>query len=90
MNVLVLGIVTLFMLLASCKNDNSGADYSVIDGEKAKIKNALDLSQAFNDTLGMIYDTTKIHRYNHYCMKYDTLFQQSESMFRVHYSLFGD
>lgn len=87
---MVVGIITLLLLAVSCKKDNNSADYSVIDGEKAKIKNALDLSQAFNDTLKMVYDTAKVHKNNRYCIKYDTLFHQSDSMFMVHYSLFGD
>ena len=89
-NGLVLSIVVTFMLLTSCNKNDSTADYSLIDGEKAKIKSALDLSQAFNDTLKMVYDTAKIHKNNRYCIKYDKLYHQSDSMFKVHYNMFGD
>lgn len=89
-NLMIVGILLIFVVLTSCKKENSSNDYSTIDGEKTKIKNALNLSQSFNDTLKMVYDTAKVHKNNRYCIKYDTLFHQSDSMFRVHYSLFGD
>jgi hypothetical protein len=89
MNFMIAISVTL-MLMASCMKNKSGADYSVLDSEKAKISNALDISQAFNDTLKMVYDTAKIHKGNLYCIKYDKLYHQGDSMFKVHYSLMGD
>jgi hypothetical protein len=87
---IIIAISSIIMLMASCMKDKSGTDYSVIDGEKSKTLNALELSQAFNDTLKMVYDTAKIHKGNLYCIKYDKLYHQGDSMFKVHYSLFGD
>jgi hypothetical protein len=89
-NFLILGVSFLLFITGSCMKDNNGADYSVIEGEKVKIKNTLELSQAYNDTLIMVFDTAKVHRYNHFCMKYDTLYHQNDSMFSMHYSMFGD
>src|ERR1035437_2901422 len=68
----------------------NGGEASLVDGEITKTKSALDLSQAFNDTLKMVYDTAKIHKGNLLCIKYDKLYHQNDSMFRMHYSLFGD
>jgi hypothetical protein len=89
-NGLVLSIVLLLMLLTSCKKDNNPVDYSVIDNEKSEIEKALELTQAFNDTLIMVYDTAIIHRNNVSCNRYDSLYHQSDSMFNIHYTRFCD
>src|SRR6266702_4131798 len=90
MMILIIGISTMIMIITGCNKDSKSANYSVIDSEKAKIKNALDLYYAFNDTLKMVFDTAKVHKNNRYCIKYDTLFHQSDSLFMIHYFLFGD
>jgi hypothetical protein len=90
MNGLFTGVCVLLVLLSSCQKSNSGMDYSVTNSEKVKIKNSLTLSQVFNDTLKMVYDTAKIRKNNLYCIKYDKLYHQNDSIFKVHYSLFGD
>jgi len=84
------GIVVLLLLAASCKKDNNSVDYSVIDNEKIEINKALVLSQAYNDTLEMVFDTVKVPKNNHYCLMYDTLYHHSDSMFSVHYTMFSD
>jgi outer membrane lipoprotein-sorting protein len=86
----IVAVSTTIMLITGCTKDNNNVDYSVIDGEKTKIKSALDLSQAYNDTLIMVYDTAKVHKNNRYCIKYDTLYHKNDSMFRMHYTMFGD
>jgi outer membrane lipoprotein-sorting protein len=83
-------IVILQILLAGCMKDNNNVDYTVIDSEKTNIKSALDLSLAYNDTLIMVYDTAKVHKNNRYCIKYDTLYHKNDSMFKMHYTMFGD
>jgi hypothetical protein len=87
---LVFGLVVATMFLTSCDKNNSKVDYSVIDGEKVNIQSALELSQAYNDTLIRVNDTVKIPGHNHYCMKYDTLYHKNDSMFNMHYNMFGD
>ena len=86
----IIGIPVLLMLIISCMRVKNNPDYSVIDSEKSKTLNAFNLSQAFNDTLKMVYDTAKVHKGNQYCIKYDKLYHQGDSMFKVHYSLCGD
>src|ERR1035437_223667 len=86
----VVVISAILMLTSSCMKNKSGADYSVIDNEKSKTLNAFNLSKAFNDTLKMVYDTAKVHKGNLYCIRYDKLYHQGDSMFKVHYSLCGD
>lgn len=87
---LVLGIAVLALLITSCTKDKNSVDYSVIDSEKTQTKSALDQSQAYNDTLIMVYDTASIHKNNMYCIKYDTLYHKNDSMFTMHYNKFCD
>lgn len=82
-------ILLASIMLSNCSKEKK-ADYSIIDSEKAKVKNALDLSQEFNDTLKLVIDTAKVKKHNRFCLMYDTLYHRSDSMFRIHYSLFGD
>jgi hypothetical protein len=89
-NVLVLSITSLFMLFTSCMKDNNGVNFTVLDNEKNQIKSALDLSQAYNDTLIIVYDTALMHRNNKYCIKYDKLYHKNDSMFNMHYTQFGN
>ena len=88
-NNLVLSILVLVLFFAGCTKDNK-ADYSVIDAEKTQTKSALLLSTAYSDTLKMVYDTAKIRKYNKYCIKYDKLYHKNDSLFTVHYKMFGD
>jgi hypothetical protein len=83
-------IFSLFALFTSCMKDSNSADYSAVDSEKNNIKSDFELSQAYNDTLIMVYDTAKIHKYNEYCIKYDTLYHKKDSIFSMHYIMFGD
>ena len=78
-------IVAMLLVFYSCAKDKSNADYTVVDAEKVQIKSALSLSQAYNDTLIMVYDTAKMHKNNKYCIKYDTLYHKNDSMFNMHY-----
>lgn len=87
---LMIAIPIMLMLTTGCMKNKNGPDYSVLDGEKSKTSDALKLSQSFNDTLKMVYDTAKVHKGNQYCIKYDKLYHQGDSMFKVHYSLMGD
>ena len=88
---IITGIIALLTLLVGCNKDQSGSiDFASINNEKTQIADAYNLSKAFNDTLGMIYDTVAVRFYNPYCLKYDSLFHQGDSMFMVHYSMFGD
>ena len=89
-NGLFLGSLVLFILLNSCQKENNSVNYSVIDSEKANIQSALALTQAFNDTLIMVYDTAKTHTNNHFCLKYDSLYHHNDSLFMNHYSMFGN
>lgn len=86
----ILGIVVMLIVFISCAKDKSNADYTVVDSEKTQLKSALTLSQAYNDTLIMVYDTAKMHKNNKYCIKYDTLYHKNDSMFNMHYNKFGD
>lgn len=87
---LVLGAFVLILYFAGCTKDNSNADNSAIIFETAQVKSALLLSTAYGDTLKMVYDTAKITRYNKYCIKYDKLYHKNDSMFTIHYHMFGD
>src|SRR5665647_733300 len=88
-NNLVLSILVLVLYFSGCTKDNK-ADYSAIDAEKTQTKSALLFSTAYSDTLKMVFDTAKITRYNKYCIKYDKLYHKNDSMFTVHYNMFGD
>jgi len=88
-NNLVLSFLILVLFFAGCAKDNK-ADYSVIDAEKIQTKSALLLSTAYSDTLKMVFDTAKIQRNNPYCIKYDKLYHKNDSLFTVHYQMFGD
>jgi hypothetical protein len=85
-----LSIVAIFILFVGCDKDKNNVDYSVVDSEKAQIKSALEVSQAYNDTLIMVYDTAIMHKNNRYCIKYDTMYHRNDSMFSMHYIMFGD
>jgi hypothetical protein len=89
-NVVFSAIVFLQILIASCMKENNAVDYSVIDSEKTNIKSALEQSQEYNDTLIMVYDTAMMHLNNRYCIKYDTLYHMSDSIFNSHYTKFCD
>ena len=88
-NSLVLGTFILILSFTGCSNDNN-ADNSIINNERAQVKSALLLSAAYSDTLKMVFDTAKIQRNNRYCIKYDKLYHKNDSMFKVHYTMFGD
>ena len=88
-NNLILSTLVLVLFFAGCTKDNK-ADYSVIDTEKTQTKSALLLSTAYSDTLKMVFDTAKIQRNNRYCIKYDKLYHKNDSMFTIHYKMFGD
>jgi hypothetical protein len=93
-HVFLIGISAMLILLASCKKDDSTtsqkADYSTINKEKANTQSSLKLSTAYNDTLIMYYDTTKVKKNNVYCVKYDKLYHKQDSLFTMHYGMFGD
>lgn len=89
-NLILISISVLLMLTLSCEKDNNSTNYSAINAEKAKIINAFELSQAFTDTLKTVYDTTANPYYNPGCIKYDTMYHHSDSLFKVHYALFCD
>ena len=84
-----MGTFVLILSFTGCSKDNN-ADNSIINNETAQVKSALLLSTAYGDTLKMVYDTAKITRYNKYCIKYDKLYHKNDSMFAVHYHMFGD
>jgi len=88
-NSLVWGTFVLILSFTGCSKDKN-ADNSIINNETAQVKSALLLSTAYGDTLKMVYDTAKITRFNKYCIKYDKLYHKNDSMFTVHYHLFGD
>ena len=88
-NSLVLGTFILILSFTGCSKDNN-ADNSIINNERAQVKSALLLSAAYSDTLKMVFDTAKIQRNNRYCIKYDKLYHKNDSMFKVHYTMFGD
>ena len=87
---LLAGIFTLLLVFTGCTNGNSIIDSAQINSEKTNAGNALVLTQAYNDTLKMVYDTVKIHKNNTYCIKYDKLYHKNDSMFTVHYTMFGN
>ena len=82
------GVILLFAL--GCSKDKATVDYSQIDFEKVKIKSTLDLTKAYSDTLKMGFDTAKVKKGNTFCLKYDKLYHRDDSMFTVHYTMFGD
>lgn len=87
---LVLSVVAMLILFIGCQKDKSSANYTVLDTEKSNVKSALDHSQAYNDTLILVYDTAKIHKNNKYCMHYDSLYHKNDSLFGTHYNMFCD
>lgn len=89
-NRLVLGALVMLLFFAGCKKNTNTADSSAVNGEITQLKGALVRTQAYGDTLKMVFDTAKIHRNNTYCIKYDKLYHRSDSMFRAHYTMFGD
>ena len=90
MNGLFAVVFAMLMVLSSCKTDKSNVDYAQIDAEKVLVQGSLNLSKSYNDTLKMVYDTVKVHKNNTYCLKYDKLYHQNDSMFAIHYKMFGD
>jgi hypothetical protein len=90
--VLIVGIVTIVLLQQSCKKDSSNttAEYTAINTEKANTETSLKLSTAYNDTLKMYFDTVTVKKNNVYCVKYDKLYHKNDSLFTVHYGMFGD
>jgi|GEM_PF-1526453 len=89
-NGLFAGVFALLMIFSGCAKDSSNVDSAQIDAEKAKIESSLMLTKAYNDTLKMVYDTAKVRINNAYCLKYDKLYHQYDSMFTLHYNMFGD
>jgi hypothetical protein len=83
-------VFVLLTLFTACTNDKSSVDYAQIDAEKAKVSSLLVLTKAYNDTLKMVYDTVKVHKNNSYCLKYDKLYHTNDSLFTMHYNMFGD
>jgi hypothetical protein len=86
---LVLNTLVLVLFFAGCSKDNN-ADNSIINNETVQVKSALLLSTVYSDTLKMVFDTAKIQKLNKYCIKYDKLYHKNDSMFTVHYKMFGD
>ncbi len=86
----IIGVLVLMVILSSCSKDSTSTDYTLVDAEKANLKSTLTLSNAFNDTLIMVYDTVKIQKNNHFCLKYDSLYHKNDSLFNVHYMMFGN
>lgn len=93
-NIILSSIVIVFAMMISlsgCKKDsNSNIDYSAINTETGNTKSALILSGVYNDTLKMVYDTAKIRKNNALCIKYDKLYHKNDSVFNIHYNMFGD
>lgn len=89
---LILACVSVsLILIISCKKDGqTGTDYTAVNNEINNTKTDLSLSKSYNDTLTMVYDTAKVHKNNTECIKYDKLYHKSDSMFTVHYTMFGD
>ncbi len=92
---LILSITSVMVLLvvftSGCKKDNSqDVNYTTLENAQKNAKTALTLSQSYNDTLIMIYDTAQMHKGNRFCLRYDSLYHHSDSMFSMHYKLFGD
>ena len=90
MNGLFAGVITLVILFSSCANNNSSLDFAQIDAQKVQIQTSLNLTSTYNDTLKMVYDTVKLRKNNPYCIKYDKLYHKNDSMFTLHYGMFGD
>ncbi len=89
-NGLLVGVFMLVLAFSSCKTDTSSVDYAQIDAERAKVQSSYSLTKAYNDTLKMVYDTVKVHKNNAYCLKYDKLYHKNDSLFTMHYNMFGD
>jgi len=87
-NGLHLGVLTLLLVFTGCTTNN--VDNARIDAEKAQVQSSLTLTSAYSDTLKMVYDTVKVHHNNLYCIKYDKLYHKNDSMFTIHYNMFGD
>jgi len=85
-NGLFAGVFALLFLLSACNNN---VDFSQIDAEKAKVSSSLLLTKAYNDTLKMVCDTVKVQKNNAYCIKYDKLYHKNDSLFTMHYNMFG-
>ena len=82
---LIIIIVAMMISFVGCKKDSqTSVDYTTIDTEQSNAKSALVLSQSYNDTLGMVYDTAKTHKNNALCIKYDKLYHKNDSMFSMH------
>ena len=87
---LCVAVLTAVLVLSSCTNDKSSVDYAQVDAEKAKLSTSLALTKAYNDTLKMVYDTVNVHKNNANCLKYDKLYHENDSLFTIHYNMFGD
>lgn len=86
----LVGVIMLVLAFTDCKTDVSSVAYAQIDTEKAKVQSSYSLTKAYNDTLKMVYDTVKVHKNNAYCLKYDRLYHKNDSLFTMHYNMFGD
>ena len=84
-------IITIIGLVAACSGDKSvKIDSASLNAEISNTKIALEHSKAYNDTLIMYYDTVKVRKDNAYCLKYDKLYHQNDSLFNHYYTMFGD
>ncbi len=89
-NVSLIGISVMLMLIAGCNKDKNDPDFTLINQEIIKTEKALELSLAYNDSLIIVVDSAANPYQNPSCLKYDSLYHSSDSMFNYHYSLFGD
>jgi len=85
-------IVIIAMVgLVACSSDNSAKiDSTSLNTKITNTKIALEYSKAYNDTLKMYYDTAKVTKGDVYCLKYDKLYHQNDSLFNHYYTMFGD
>ena len=87
LNGLFASVFALVLLLSAC--DNNSVDYSQITAEKAKVSSSFVLTKAYSDSLKTVYDTVKVRKNNVYCLKYDKLYHKNDSLFTMHYNMFG-
>lgn len=87
-NVISIVFLSVTIFFIACDTDN--VDYAQINFEKSKINESLLLTKSYNDSLKLVYDTAKTKLNNALCLKYDKLYHYNDSMFTVHYTMFGD
>ena len=84
-------VIIILIGLIACSTNNSGKiNYTTLNAEISSTKISVDHSKAYIDTLKMYYDTVKVRKGNVYCLKYDKLYHQSDSLFMHNYNMFGD